>query len=98
MEGVVAMVSTMMRIRLVLKSRVIAEPAGRTSMSASGISLRMISLASSTDFPTTSGHDVFFSSPARDLGATALILDSLSCKQLIEIVKFISSYYYRSQE
>ncbi|BAF29991.1 Os12g0548600 [Oryza sativa Japonica Group] len=38
------------------------DPAGSTTMSASGMSLRITFFASSTGSPTTSGHDVFRSS------------------------------------
>uniref|UniRef100_A0A452XLY2 Uncharacterized protein n=1 Tax=Aegilops tauschii subsp. strangulata TaxID=200361 RepID=A0A452XLY2_AEGTS len=59
-----------MRTRLGLKSRVTGAPAGRTTMSASGLSFRMISLASLMDFPTTSGH-AFVSSTKRPPAAVA---------------------------
>ncbi|XBJ06825.1 hypothetical protein VPH35_012437 [Triticum aestivum] len=53
-----------MRTRLGLKSSVTAEPTGTMTMSASGLSFRMISLASLMVSPTTSGDEVFFP-PAR---------------------------------
>jgi len=78
--GVWATVSTKIRTRLGRQSMVTGEPVGSTTMSASGLSLWITFLASSTLSPTTSGHDVL--GPPHSGAAVAVEL--IGCRSRIE--------------
>ena len=62
---------------------VTGEPTGKTTMSASGLSLRITFLASSTLRPTTSGHDVL--APPHSVAAVAVeLMVAVGCRSRIE--------------